>query len=84
MVFRKGVKHSEETRRKMSIAKKKYYETHTHIPVNKGVPHKPETVEKIRKSCIKSGVGKWNKGKHYNIRRNKTDNNTDGDKDNQG
>jgi len=31
---------------------------------NKGIPRPDETKEKIRLSCLKAGVGTWNKGRN--------------------
>jgi hypothetical protein len=37
-----------------------YYKIHS--AHNKGIPHNDKP-EKIRQSCLKAGVGKWNEGK---------------------
>jgi len=65
--YPKGVKFSEEHRRKINEGIRRYYETHD--APNKGIPHSDETRKKISDSCFKVGVGKWNKGKHYNHRK---------------
>jgi len=54
-----GRKHSEETKKKLREARKRYFKTHIH-PMQ-GESHSPEVKEKIRRA-IKGNIP-WNKGK---------------------
>jgi hypothetical protein len=45
----------------MKEGKLRYYQSHQ--TVNLGKPHSQATRDKIRRSALKAGVGKWNKGR---------------------
>ncbi|MGH9924968.1 MAG: hypothetical protein ACRD5B_06280 [Nitrososphaeraceae archaeon] len=45
----------------MTEGKLRYYQSHP--AVNLGKPHSQATRDKIRRSALKAGVGKWNKGR---------------------
>ena len=68
------MKLSHDIVEKQRQARLRYYKTHG--ANNKGIPHSPETIAKIRQSCIKSGVGKWNQWRKHPNRRKSVDSNS--------
>jgi len=62
--YEEQVQKNSETRR-IEVAEDRIKSTieryQTRSSWNKGTPHSEATKEKIRLSCLKSGVGTWNK-----------------------